>query len=181
MARPRVVGASGSGTSTLGRALAERLDCRHVDADDRFWLPTDPPFTTRRPRGDRQALLLRRLPAAEPWVFSGSALTWAAPLEAFYDLIVFLRLDPAMRMARLRRREELRYGERLKPGGDMAAASDAFLAWAEAYDVAGPEQRSLIGHETWLASQAAPVLRLDSSALPQDLVRAVEARLRGID
>jgi len=76
-------------------------------------------------------------------------------------------------MQRLRRREAARYGDLIGGAGDMAGASADFLRWAEAYDVAGPEQRSLIGHETWLAAQTAPVLRLDSSARFDDLVRAV--------
>lgn len=59
----------------------------------------------------------------------------------------------------------------------MSAASADFLKWAEAYDVAGLEQRSLIAHETWLASQTAPVLRLDSSAPPDELVAAVLSKL----
>lgn len=45
-----IFGASGSGTSTLGRAVAAGLGWRFLDTDDFFWLPTDPPFTTPRPR-----------------------------------------------------------------------------------------------------------------------------------
>ena len=74
--RVAIVGASGSGTSTLGLALAARLRHPHVDADTLFWLPTDPPFTTRRPRDERQALLFQSLPVAGQWVFSGSAVEW---------------------------------------------------------------------------------------------------------
>jgi adenylate kinase family enzyme len=177
MARLHVLGASGAGTTTLGAALANRLGHPHVDADSLFWLPTDPPFTTKRPRDDRQALLLRLLPAAAQWVFSGSAPEWATPIEPFYDLVVFLRLDPAVRLERLRQREAARYGKRLEAGGDMAAASSEFLRWAEAYDTAGPEQRSLVGHEAWLATLKAPVLRLDSSAPLENLVSAVLSRL----
>jgi hypothetical protein len=152
----------------------------HIDADALFWMPTDPPFTTRRPADDRHALLLKLLPVTSRWVFSGSALKWAASLEPFYDLIMFLRIDPAVRMER-RRREAARYGARIGAGGDMADASAAVLLWAGAYDSAGPEQRSLIAHEQWLASQAAPVLRLDSAAPVQDLVAAVLATLEGSD
>src|SRR5262245_39698064 len=105
MARVHIVGASGSGTTTLGRALANRLGHPHVDADSLFWLPTDPPFTAKRPKDERQALLHRLLPVAGQWVFSGSAVQWATPIEPFYDLVVFVHLDPAVRMERLRRRE----------------------------------------------------------------------------
>lgn len=44
-----IYGASGSGTSTLGRYLAEQFQYAFLDSDDYFWLPTDPKFTTKRP------------------------------------------------------------------------------------------------------------------------------------
>jgi hypothetical protein len=177
MARIHILGASGSGTSTLGSALARRLGVPHVDSDSFFWLPTDPPYTTPRPVEERQALLTRRLPIAAHWVFSGAATRWAAPLEPHYDLVVFLRLDPAIRMHRLRGREAGRWGARIQPGGDMAALNAAFITWAEAYDTAGSLRRGLLTHETWLADQTAPVLRLDSLAPVTDLVAAVVDRL----
>jgi adenylate kinase family enzyme len=177
MPRIHILGASGSGTSTLGSALARRLGVPHAEADNLFWLPTDPPYTTPRPAEDRQALLLRTLPSGGHWVFSGAATKWAAPLEAHYDLVVFLRLDPAVRMARLRRRETARFGGRILPGGDMAANSAAFIAWAEAYDTAGSLQRGLVTHEAWLADQPAPVLRLDSRAPVATLAGVVLSRL----
>lgn len=177
MSRIRILGAAGSGTSTLGSALARRLGVSHADSDGLYWLPTDPPYTTVRPAEQRLALLLRTLPVAGHWVFSGAATEWAAALEPHCDLIVFLRLDPAVRMARLRRREAGRFGARILPGGDMAATSAAFFAWAEAYDTAGSVGRGLLTHEAWLADQPAPVLRLDSKAPVDDLVAAVLARL----
>lgn len=177
MARLHILGASGSGTTTLGAALANRLGHPHVDADSLFWLATDPPFTTKRPREERQAMLLRLLPVAGQWVFSGSAPEWAKPVEPFYDLVVFLWLDPAVRMERLRRRQAVQYGRRIEAGGDMADHDVEFMKWAEAYDIAGPEQRSLFVHEAWLATLKAPVLRLDSAAPLDDLVFAVLSRL----
>jgi adenylate kinase family enzyme len=177
MSRIHILGASGSGTSTLGSALSRRLGVRHADSDSLYWLPTDPPFSTPRPTEERQALLLRTLPVDGHWVFSGAATKWAAPLESCYDLVVFLRLDPAVRMARLRQREAARFGARILPGGDMATTNSAFIAWAEAYDTAGSLRRGLVTHEAWLVDQAAPVLRLDSEAPVADLVAAVLSRL----
>ncbi len=177
MARIHILGASGSGTSTLGSELARRLNVAHVDSDSFFWLPPDPPYTTPLPVEERQALLTRRLPVTAHWVFSGAATRWAAPLEQHYDLVVFLRLDPAIRMDRLRRREAARWGDRIRPGGDMAALNAAFITWAEAYDTASSLRRGLLTHETWLADQTAPVLRLNSLAPVSDLVAAVVDRL----
>ncbi|WP_106797151.1 AAA family ATPase [Rhizobium sp. H4] len=173
MVHIHVMGASGSGTTSLGRALSEKLDIAHLDTDDFFWLPTDPPFTTPRDAGERIRLLLEETRRPGGWILSGSALKWGRPLEPLYDLIVFLRIEPELRMARIRAREAARYGDRIGPGGDMEAKSGEFLAWAASYDTAGPERRSLAAHEQWLETQTAPVLRLDSSRDIDDLLAEV--------
>ncbi|RWX74409.1 hypothetical protein EPK99_24805 [Neorhizobium lilium] len=173
MPRIHVMGASGSGTTSLGLALSHALAIRHLDTDDIYWMPTDPPFTTPRALEERVAMLKKEAQGDKAWVLSGSALKWGSVAEPLYDLIVFLRLDPVLRMARIRRREVQRYGPRLDPGGDMAAKSREFLEWAESYDTAGPERRSLIAHEAWLAGQAAPILRLDSTSPIVELVDCV--------
>jgi len=180
MPRIHILGASGSGTSTLGAALAWRLGVTHADSDSLYWLHTDPPFTTPRPPEERQALLQRTLPADAHWVFSGAATKWAALLEPHYDLVVFLQLDHAIRMRRLRQREATRYGARILPGGDMAKGSEAFIAWAEAYDTADSLRLGLVTHRSWLADQPAPVLRLDSSAPVDALVAAVLSGLQSV-
>ncbi|MBY5332686.1 adenylate kinase [Rhizobium leguminosarum] len=173
MVHIHVMGASGSGTTSLGLVLAEKLDIAHLDTDDFFWLPTDPPFTTPRDADDRIRLLLDEVARHEGWVLSGSALKWGRPIEPFYDLIVFLRIDPELRMTRILAREIARYGKRIRPGGDMAVKSGEFLEWAASYDTAGPERRSLAAHEQWLETQTVPVLRLDSSLGIDDLAAEV--------
>src|SRR5687768_2656108 len=84
MPRIHILGASGSGTTTLGAAVAGVLSVPHLDTDVFFWLPTDPPFTTRRPLPERLALLRERLSPAGGWVLSGSAVGWAKPIEPLY-------------------------------------------------------------------------------------------------
>ncbi|MGE7369679.1 hypothetical protein ACQKKX_11520 [Neorhizobium sp. NPDC001467] len=172
MVRIHVMGASGSGTTSLGMALAEKLGIPHLDSDDFYWMPTDPPYTTPREIGARIAMLEEQALPDDGWVLTGSALKWGRSIEPFYHLIVFLRLDPAVRMERIRKREAARYGARITAGGDMAHKSQAFLEWAESYDTAGPEQRSLVAHEAWLSAQTAPVLRLDSISPVTELAEA---------
>ncbi|MBR4692479.1 MAG: hypothetical protein IKP17_06955 [Oscillospiraceae bacterium] len=50
-------GASGSGTSALGRAIGEKTGWFFMDTDDYFWAPTDPPFTAKRAAPERLKLL----------------------------------------------------------------------------------------------------------------------------
>ena len=95
---------------------SDRLGVPHLDTDDFYWLPTNPPFTTKRPAAKRITLLLERLASRPGWVLSGRALNWGEPFEPLYDFIVFLTLDPNVRMDRIRRRELARYGDRIQPG-----------------------------------------------------------------
>ena len=46
--RIHIVGASGAGVTTLGRALANALAIAHHDTDDYFWRPTASPYTGNR-------------------------------------------------------------------------------------------------------------------------------------
>ncbi|MBQ0935420.1 AAA family ATPase [Ideonella paludis] len=146
-----ITGASGSGTSTLGAALAEALQGRHVDGDDCYWLPTTPPFLSKRPAHERAEMVCRALQAPGPIVMSGSVVGWGHDIEDAFDLIVFLTLPTALRVERLRQREIERFGH----------ADPAFLAWAAQYEQGPPEGRSLAKHLAWLAQRSCPVLHLD--------------------
>jgi adenylate kinase family enzyme len=42
-----ITGASGSGTTTLGKTLASKLNWGFFEADDYYWLPTEPPYKKR--------------------------------------------------------------------------------------------------------------------------------------
>src|SRR5262249_28194663 len=128
--RIHILGASGSGTTTLGQALAARLQCPHFDTDDYFWVPTDPPYTQRRERTERAQFLMDYMIAHDAWVVSGSLCGWGDVAIPLFELVVFLWIPQEVRMARLHRREYARFGERILPGGDMYEVSQAFLAWA---------------------------------------------------
>ncbi len=173
MPRIHVLGASGSGTTTLGAALAARLGVPHEDSDAYYWQPTDPPFTRMRAPEERVALLLPKLLAGPDWVHSGAAIGWGEKFWPLYDLVVFLSLDNATRLARLQVRETTRFGARIAPGGDMHAGSVAFLDWAALYETAGMETRSRMQQERWLATRTCPVLRLDSTEPVAALVERV--------
>jgi adenylate kinase family enzyme len=156
--RIHLLGASGSGTTTLGRALAERLQCPHFNTDDYFWLPTDPPFTQRRERTERAQLLIVDLTAQDAWVVSGSLCGWGDVAIPLFELAVFLWIPHDVRMARLHRREHARFGERILPGGDMYESSQAFLAWAASYDEGGVDIRSRQRHDQWLSTLPCPII-----------------------
>jgi adenylate kinase family enzyme len=160
--RIHIFGASGSGTTTLAAALAERHGHRHLDTDDFYWLPTDPPYQTSRPRDERLRRLQQALAASASWVLSGSLCGWGDPLIPAFELVVFLAIPSDVRMRRLQSRELQRYGrEAIAPGGPRHHASADFLDWAARYDTGGLDIRSRALHEAWIGKLGSPVLRLE--------------------
>jgi adenylate kinase family enzyme len=171
--RIHVFGGSGAGTTTLGRALAERFHVRYLDNDDYFWQPTEPPFTTHRPRDERIALLSQELAQADSWVLSGSMCGWGEVFLKDCTLAVFLRVPPEIRMQRIAARERQRYGARIEPGGDMYEQSRTFVEWARRYDTAGVEQRSRTLHEEWMKAVQCRWLRIENDAAVAEWVDEV--------
>ncbi|NBF02744.1 AAA family ATPase [Pseudomonas sp. Fl5BN2] len=169
--RIHIFGASGSGTTTLGRELAEHLRCKHFDSDDFYWQPSAKPFSCRRPREERIHKLQAQVLAEPDWVLSGSLCGWGDVLIPSFTLAVLVQLDPEVRLQRLRAREFLRYGEQIFEGGERYAATETFLAWAAGYDDGGHGTRSLRRHETWIQNLACPVMRLDSTHLSAPALR----------
>ncbi len=117
--RVHILGASGSGTTTLGNALGTRLGCPHYDTDAYFWLPTNPPYQEKRASADRQHLLQSDLARNDCWVLSGSLCGWGDEFIPMFTLVVFLWVPTEVRLARLISRERSRYGDAVLPGGEM--------------------------------------------------------------
>lgn len=151
-------GASGSGTTTLGRALADYWSVPHADADDYFWVPTVPPYIEKRPESARLALMRDVFVPREGWALPGSMVGWGESILVESDAVVFLTLEPRERLRRLEAREvHRRDGQEF----DAAAWSD-FLDWARGYDDPAFDGRSRVAHEEWLGQLDRPVLRLGS-------------------
>ena len=160
--RIHITGAPGSGTTTLGAALAEKLDVKHFDTDDYYWQPSDPPYQKSREAEQRLDLLRADLMSAESWVLSGALERWGDPLTPLFDLVVFLQVPTEIRLLRLRHRERRRFGEAaIRPGGSMHPRYRDFIHWAQTYDDAGDHRRSRRLHEDWLSRLSCEVLRLN--------------------
>ncbi|MEP3112461.1 hypothetical protein [Nisaea sp.] len=159
--RLHVFGASGSGTSTFGRAWADRFGHKHLDTDDFYWVPTEPPFQQKRSAQERIRLLKQAFDEAGNWILTGSMVSWGEPLIDNFQLAVFVYTPFNLRLERLIAREEGRFGaEALEPGGAHYDAHMAFIEWAASYDTGGPEIRSLKMHEAWMERLPCPVVRV---------------------
>lgn len=172
--RVHIIGSSGTGTTTLGRAVAAAWSVPHADTDDYFWVPTTPAYTTKREPADRLRLMRELFVDRDAWVLSGSLMGWGDPLVAHFDAVVFLSVDPEVRLERLRAREVQRYGARIEAGGDLEAGHQEFMDWARRYEDPTFSGRTRARHERWLETVPCPVLRLDGTRPVVELVSQLE-------
>jgi adenylate kinase family enzyme len=178
--RIHVTGASGSGVTTLGRALADALALPCHDSDDYFWLPTAPPYRVQRDVAERLRLMEEMFLPRADWVLSGSLAGWGDPIIPKFDLVVFLRTPREIRLTRLRAREAAHFGaDVIVPGGWRHEETESFIEWASHYEDGSREGRNLDKHLAWLAKLPCPVLRLDGSRPLSELVDEVRRALDG--
>ena len=100
-----IFGASGSGTTTLGKGLAKAADFIHLDADDYYWRKTTNPYTVKVPLAERNAKLKLDFNQYDRAIISGSLVSWGEYWESAFDLAIFIHLKADVRMARLLARE----------------------------------------------------------------------------
>jgi len=163
-----IFGASGAGSTTLGKEVAQRLNCQYLDIDDYLWCwNTAVPLTVVRTRKERAEHLLEDIKKYPKFVIAGTIFNDRGLFEPFFDLAVFISTPAAVCAERVRAREFARWGERVIPGGDMYKVTrfhgDAgdYLATAQGYETANVSKFSRKLHEKWIADMTCPILRID--------------------
>src|SRR5580658_3926663 len=141
--RIHLMGASGAGVTSLGRALADALAASHHDTDDYFWRPTTPPYREIREVADRLRLMREVFLDRADWVLSGDLQGWGDPVVPLFDLVFFLCTPTAIRLQRLRDREARHFGpDAVALGGWRHNETEKFIEWASHYDDGGREGRN---------------------------------------
>ena len=176
-----IFGASGSGTSTLGAALAKDMGLVHMDTDDYYWLPTDPKYTAKRPVDERLHLMNADIDAADRGVvISGSLTGWGDPLIPCFTCVIRVDTPTAVRIERLKAREYAHFGDRIREGGDMHQAHLEFLDWAAQYDTGDVTMRSKACHDAWMKALPCPVILAPGDMPLEKLGRCMKQAIFGI-
>ena len=173
--RIHILGASGSGTTSIGKAVCNKLGYKHFDSDNYLWLPTEKPFTAIRSSNEYINLMGKDLSANEKWVLSGHVSYGLGDVYLpLYELVVFMYVQHDIRMERLKKREHERYGDEILPSGSRYEHSKEFLDYCAGYDT-GTGRRSLREHNKWLASIKCPVLKITNDSFEESVRILLEA------
>lgn len=160
-----IFGASGSGTTTLGRRIANELGFKFMDTDDYFWMPTDPPYIAKRSTEECIEMMIADIESFDNVVISGSLVDWGDILIPYFTLAIRINTDTQVRIERLKNRERKDFGNRIDKGGDMYQNHRAFIEWAKEYDTGDVSMRSKAKHDEWQKLLNCDLLFVDGNDL----------------
>ncbi len=154
-----IFGPAGSGKTTLGKAVAQRLDYPYYDIDDYIWKKdTAVPFTVMYSRDEKIGRLMHAISTQAHFVMAGSMDSFHTSFDPFFDLAVHLNADVEIRKIRIHRREFEMFGERILEGGDMYENHMRFLDSAARYESDGSPCLKM--HLEWASSMPCKVMYL---------------------
>ncbi|SFZ91521.1 Adenylate kinase [Flaviramulus basaltis] len=176
-----IFGASGSGTTTLGKEVGKMTDFIHLDVDNYYWKQTDPPFQEKISFVERNKNLKTDFEKFKNIIVTGSLVSWGKEWETVFDLAVFIRLNNNKRIKRLKKREIERYGDKLLTDKKIMHDSNAFLEWANQYENPNFDGRSLNIHNNWIELLNCKVLKIDGEMELKNKTDKVIAEIKAIN
>ena len=162
-----IFGASGSGTTTLGKYISHRLGYFFMDTDDYFWILTNPPYSIKRDNSQRLVMMKKDIAKWKKVVIAGSLVDWGDELAPLFTLAIRMETDTEVRIERLKKREKEHFGKRIEPGGDMYEHHQEFIRWASAYDNGGLNMRSKAKHDEWQKLLLCKLIHLNGANSPE--------------
>lgn len=152
-----VCGLNGVGKSTLGKALADRLNYHFIDNEDLYFPKTDPDYiyASQRTREEVERLLLEEIRTHNNFVFVSVKGDYGETACSFYRYAVLIEVSRNIRLQRVRDRSFGKFGERMLKGGDLYKREEKFFEFVRS--------RSENTVEKWIETVKFPVIRVDGT------------------
>lgn len=173
-----IFGASGSGATTLAKAISTEYGFHFIDIDDAIWENTDPPFSVKRSESVSFEMVSKQLREHNRCVISGAFIGWGDSFKDQLDLVIYMNLPLSVRLERIQRREEKRFGKRILEGGDLYQKHHDFLEWVSQYDELDESVRSKKQHQNWLLDLSCPVVVITDVLSVDQLLEVVKPYLK---
>lgn len=158
-----ILGAAGTGTTSIGKHIAQYFNLPHIETDFFSWKQTNPPFSTYIEKAESAKAIRSWFDAQPSFVISGSLSKYGKDFAKDLDLVVFLTAPLDVRLKRIQAREKKLYGKRVLPGGDMHENYLSFVDFAKRYDNGDLSFRSKAQHQKFLTQDiSCPIIEINT-------------------
>lgn len=148
-----IIGASGTGTTTLGKRISNQLKISFIDLDELFWLDSDIPFTKFRNTEQLREIVNDKIYSRREWVISGDPSLWNVDIENKINYLIFLKAPTNIRISRLEKRYDNQYGIASRVQGNLIFENhQEFIKWTLKYDIGGITGRTKEKQESWISN-----------------------------
>ncbi|MDE6385005.1 MAG: AAA family ATPase [Eubacterium sp.] len=157
-----ITGLNGCGKSTVCKLLAEKLNYYSMDVEDYYFIDSDIPYSKFHTHEQTKKLMLNDIVKHNHFVLETVNCDWGEEITSICKFAVVLKAPLNIRMKRIRKREEAKFGNRVSIGGDLYESQQKF------------HNKVLARGEEHIAKQMqfinCPVLELDATLPVQDIV-----------
>lgn len=152
-----ICGLNGTGKSTLGKALAEKLHFYFIDNEDLYFPKTDINYIYSSPRTHEQVgkLLFEEIKACDNFVFASVKGDYGESIYPFFQYIVLIDVPKDIRIQRVKNRSFQKFGDRMLLGGDLYEQEEHF------FNLVKSRPENIV--EEWAQSLNCPIIRVDGT------------------
>ena len=167
-----VCGGNGAGKSTLGKRLATELGWTFRDIEE-YYFPvnnTDYNYSEARTKEEVSKLLLADMRKHENFILASVKGEFGSEVSKLFTCAILIDVPKELRMERIRKRSNQKFGNRMLPGGDLYEKEEQFFDMVENR----PEDYTT----RWLETVDMPIIRVDGTKAIEDNVVKIKEELR---
>ena len=152
-----VCGLNGTGKSTLGKVLAEKLNFHFIDNESLYFPMVDHHYIYAHPRTREEAtkLLFDEIKIYENFVLTSVKGDYGEWFYPYLQYAVLIDVPKDVRLQRVKNRSFQKFGNRMLPGGDLHEQEEKFFEFV----TSRPESTV----EEWIQLLSCPILRIDGT------------------
>lgn len=146
-------------TGNISRKVLSKVLRSFVKSFER--LHTDSPYTQMYTREEKISRLNTDIAPYEHFVMAGSMSSFHYAFDDMFKMMVFLYVEPDIRIQRVHKRAIERFGRRVLEGGDMYESHMKFLKDNRSYEEDGsPNMRE---QKEWMTNMSCVKIELDGA------------------
>ena len=162
-----ICGLNGTGKSTLGKALSEQIGYHFIDSENLFFERNEENESYHSPRSKEDAVkkLMDEVKEHKNFVFAAVRGDYGEEILPLYKYVFELKVPKETRIKRIRERSFIKFGERMKVGGDLYESEEAFFKFCE--------ERKEDYTEKWAKTLNVPYITLDGTKPAEENIKVI--------